>query len=119
MKIFLNCLLKGVIIEYIWLLQEYKKKSNKLNMYTELTPKEIKFIIKSFESELHNNTSKRLVFSKVKRLQNILDKRIKKYQNNTYSEINRYGNLKELRLYQFIVAYKKALENYYSVIIYD
>ena len=119
MKIFLKCLFSGVIVEYIWLTREYKKKSSELNKYSDLTPNEIKSIIKSFELHLHDNTSKKLEHKKVKRLQNILDKRIKKYQSNTYSELNRYGNLEELRLYQFTVAYKKALENYYKEIIFN
>ena len=58
-------------------------ESSELNKYSDLTPNEIKSIIKSFELHLHDNTSKKLEHKKVKRLQNILDKRIKKYQSNT------------------------------------
>ena len=42
-----------------------------------------------------------------------------KYQFETYNEFNRYGNLKEYRFYQFVVAYKKALENYYKDVVFD
>ena len=43
-----------------------------------------------------------------------IDKKLKTYQSNTYNEFNRFGNLKEYRFYQFVVAYKRALENYYK-----
>ena len=65
---------------------------------------------------MRNVTIRRKV-KKVKKVQNILDNRLKKYQSNTYSEFNRYGNLSEFRFYQFVVAYKKGLENYYKEII--
>ena len=52
-------------------------------------------------------------------IQNILDKRLKRYQSETYNELNRFGNLSEYRFYQFVLAYKKALENFYKEIIFD
>ena len=48
---------------------------------------------------------------KVKKIQDILDGRLKKYQSNTYNELDRFGDLRLYRFYQFVVAYKRALEN--------
>ena len=52
-------------------------------------------------------------------IQNLLDKKLKAFQNDTYNELNRYGDLKIYRFYQFVVAYKKALEEYYKEFIYS
>jgi hypothetical protein len=48
-----------------------------------------------------------------------LDKKLKAFQNDTYNELNRFGDLKLYRFYQFVVAYKKALEEYYKEVIYS
>ena len=117
MNVFLICFINGLFKEYRWLLDEYNKSWNNPLKYSELTPKEVKLIINKYESELHLNKTRKLNFEKVQKVQNILDKRLKKYQSNTYSEFNRYGNLSEFRFYQFVVAYKKGLENYYKEII--
>jgi len=117
MNIFLTCLFNGLYKEYIWLLNEYEKNWCKPKRYSELTPKEIKVIIDKYESGLNDGSTKKLIFRKVKRIENILNKRLKKYQFETYNELNRFGNLKEFRLYQFVIAYKKALENYYKKVL--
>ena len=117
MNVFLICFINGLFTEYRWLLNEYNKSWNNPLKYSELTPKEVRLIINKYESELHQNKTKKLKFEKVQKVQNILDNRLKKYQSNTYSEFNRYGNLNEFRFYQFVVAYKKGLENYYKEII--
>lgn len=109
----LNC----VGNEYRWLQNEYKKTYGRPNRYLELSPKQIKGIISKYEIELHNNETRKLIFKKVLKIQQILDKRLKKYESETYNELNRYGNLSEYRFYQFIVAYKRALENYYKQIV--
>ena len=119
MKIFLTCLLNGLYKEYKWLYNEYEINWSNPKKHTELTPKEIKTIINKYQSELHNNSTHKLVFNRVKKIQSILDTRLKKYQFETYNEFNRYGNLKEYRFYQFVVAYKKALENYYKDVVFD
>ena len=57
-----------------------------------------------------------------KRIQNLLDKKLKAFQNDTYNELNRYGDpFSKLykTFYQFVVAYKKALEEYYKEFIYS
>ena len=46
MNIFLACLLNGLYKEYKWLYSEYKINWSNPKKYTELTPKEIKIIIK-------------------------------------------------------------------------
>lgn len=117
MNIFLTCFLNGLYKEYKWLYNEFKINWNNPKKHSELTPKEIKIIIDKYQSNLHNKTTNKLVFEKVKKIQNILDKRLKKYQFETYNDFNRYGNLKEYRFYQFVVAYKRALENYYRDIL--
>ena len=119
MNIFLACLLNGLYKEYKWLYSEYKINWSNPKKHTELTPKEIKIIINKYQSDLHNNSTRKLVFKRVKKIQSILDTRLKKYQSETYNEFNRYGNLKEYRFYQFVVAYKKALENYYKDVVFD
>ena len=119
MNIFLTCMLNGLYKEYNWLYNEYSVNWSNQKKYTELTPKEIKIIINKYQSDLHNNSTKKLVFKKVKEVQSILDKKLKTYQSNTYNEFNRFGNLKEYRFYQFVVAYKRALENYYKDIGFD
>ena len=45
MNIFLTCLFKGVYKEYSWLYKEYNKSWSNPKNYSELSPKEIKFII--------------------------------------------------------------------------
>ena len=117
MNTFLICLINGLYKEYKWLREEYNKSWNNPLKYSELTPKEIKIIINKYESELHQDVTKKLKFKKVQKLQNLLDNRLKRYQSNTYNEFNRYGNLNEFRFYQFVVAYKKGLEKYYKEII--
>ena len=117
MNIFLICFINGLYKEYRWLQKEYNKSWNNPIKYSELTPKEIKIIINKYESELHQDVTKKLKFKKVQKLQNLLDNRLKRYQSNTYNEFNRYGNLNEFRFYQFVVAYKKGLEKYYKEII--
>ena len=119
MNIFLTCLFNGLYKEYMWLHNEYEKNWSKPKRYSELTPKEIKVIISKYESGLKNRSTKKLIFRKVKKIENILNNRLKKYQFETYNELNRFGNLKEFRLYQFINAYKKALENYYKEVLVD
>ncbi len=117
MNIFLTCLFKGVYKEYFWLYKEYNKNWSNPKNYSELSPKEIKFIINKYESDLQNEKTKKLIFKNVKIIQEILNNRLKKYQSETYNDFNRFGNLREFRFYQFIVAYKKALENFYTKII--
>ena len=117
MNTFLVCFINGLYKEYKWLKEEYNKSWNNPLKYSELTPKEIKIIINRYESELHQDVTKKLKFKKVQKLQNLLDNRLKRYQSNTYNEFNRYGNLNEFRFYQFVVAYKKGLEKYYKEII--
>ena len=117
MNTFLICFINGLYKEYKWLKEEYNKSWNNPLKYSELTPKEIKIIINKYESELHQDVTKKLKFKKVQKLQNLLDNRLKRYQSNTYNEFNRYGNLNEFRFYQFVVAYKKGLEKYYKEII--
>ena len=51
------------------------------------------------------------------KIQNILDRRLKSFENDTYNELNRFGDLNLYRYYQFVVAYKKALVKYYKEII--
>ena len=117
MKIFLACLFNGLYKEYAWLHKEYDQNWSKPKRYSELTPKEIKVIINKYESGLIDGSTNKLIFKKVIRIENILNKRLKKYQFETYNELNRFGNLKEFRLYQFVKAYKRALENYYKRIL--
>ena len=117
MNIFLICFINGVFNEYKWLYNEYNKNWNNPQKYSELTPKEINLIIDNYESDLHKSNTKKLKFKKVLKIQNILDKRLKKYQSDTYNEFNRYGNLNEFRIYQFVVAYKKSLEKYFNYVI--
>ena len=117
MKIFLACLFNGLYKEYAWLHKEYDQNWSKPKRYSELTPKEIKDIVTKYESGLKNGSTRKLIFRKVKKIENILNKRLKSYQFETYNELNRFGNLKEFRLYQFIRAYKSALENYYKEVL--
>ena len=51
------------------------------------------------------------------KIQDILDRRLKSFENDTYNELNRFGDLNLYRYYQFVVAYKKALVKYYKEII--
>ena len=85
MKIFLICFINGLYKEYRWLYNEYNESWNNPLKYSELTPKEIKLIINKYESDLHKNFTKKIEFRKVVRIQNILDKRLKKYQSNTFT----------------------------------
>ena len=80
MNIFLTCLFNGLYKEYIWLHKEYEKNWNKTKRYSELTPKEIKIIINKYESGLIDGSTNKLIFKKVIRIENILNKRLKKYQ---------------------------------------
>ena len=45
-----------------------------------------------------------------------MDKRLKRFEDDTYNELNRFGDLYLYRYYQFVVAYKKALVKYYKEI---
>ncbi len=119
MNIFLTCLLNGLYKDHKWLYKEYKINCSNPKKYTELSPKEITIIINNYQDKFISGSSKKLIFKNVQKVQNIIDKRLKKYQFQTYDEFNRFGNLKEYRFYQFVVAYKKALESYYKSIILD
>ena len=64
MNIFLICFINGLYKEYRWLQSEYNKSWNNPLKYSELTPKEIKIIINKYESELHQDVTKKLKFKK-------------------------------------------------------
>ena len=59
---FKNILLNGLYKEYKWLYSEYKINWSNPKKYTELTPKEIKIIIKKYQSDLHNKLIKPIFF---------------------------------------------------------
>ena len=119
MRLFFEIVFSGVYSEYSWLKNEYESYYSIPKKYNELSPKEVKRIINKYKDGLNNESTRKLKFIKVKRIQGLLDKKLKRFQNDTYNELNRYGNLKLYRFYQFVVAYKKALEEYYKEVIYS
>ncbi|MDA0330696.1 MAG: hypothetical protein O2785_01825 [Bacteroidetes bacterium] len=116
MMILLEVIFKGLYSDYTWLKKEYISKYNQ-KKYSELSPKQIRGIINKYYNDLHDGNTKKLLFISVKKIQNILDKRLKTFENDTYNELNRFGDLNLYRYYQFVVAYKKALVKYYKEII--
>ena len=119
MRLFFEIIFSGVYIEYNWLKNEYESYYSIPKKYNELSPNEVKRIIRKYKDELYNESTRKLKFKRVKKVQNLLDKKLKRFQNDTYNELNRYGDLKLYRFYQFVVAYKKALEEYYKEVIYS
>lgn len=119
MRLFFEIVFSGVYSEYSWLKNEYESYYSIPKKYNELSPKEVKRIIHKYKDGLYNESTRKLKFIKVKRIQGLLDKKLKRFQNDTYNELNRYGDLKLYRFYQFVVAYKKALEEYYKEVIYS
>ena len=119
MRLFFEIVFSGVYSEYSWLKKEYESYYSIPKKYNELSPNEVKRIIRKYKDELYNESTRKLKFKRVKKVQNLLDKKIKRFQNDTYNELNRYGDLKLYRFYQFVVAYKKALEEYYKEVIYS
>ena len=119
MRLFFEIVFCGVYSEYSWLKNEYESYYSIPKKYNELSPKEVKRIIHKYKDGLNNESTRKLKFIKVKRIQGLLDRKLKRFQNDTYNELNRYGDLKLYRFYQFVVAYKKALEEYYKEFIYS
>jgi len=119
MRLFFEIVFCGVYSEYSWLKNEYESYYSIPKKYNELSPKEVKRIIYKYKDGLYNESKRKLKFIKVKRIQGLLDRKLKRFQNDTYNELNRYGDLKLYRFYQFVVAYKKALEEYYKEVIYS
>lgn len=119
MRLFFEIVFSGVYSEYSWLIKEYESYYSIPKKYNELSPKEVKRIIHKYKDGLYNESTRKLKFIKVKRIQGLLDRKLKRFQNDTYNELNRYGDLKLYRFYQFVVAYKKALEEYYKEVIYS
>ena len=117
MILLLEVFFKGVYSEYTWLKKEYTEKYSNQKKYSELSPKQIRVIIDKYYNDLHDNNTRKLLFKSVEKIQNILDKRLKSFENDTYNELNRFGDLNLYRYYQFVVAYKKALVKYYKEII--
>ena len=117
MRLFFEIVFSGVYSEYSWLKKEYESYYSIPKKYNELSPKEVKRIIHKYKDDLNNESTRKLNFFQKsnQRIQNLLDKKLKAFfQNDTYNELNRYGDLKLYRFYQFVVAYKKALEEYYK-----
>jgi len=113
----IDLILKGVYLEYIWLKNEYTRGYLVTNKYLELSPKQTRKITNKYYEDFVDKQSRKILFNKVVTIQNILDKKIKKYENDTYNDLNRFGDLNLYRYYQFVVAYKKALKKYYEEII--
>ena len=113
----IDLILKGVYLEYIWLKNEYTRGYLVTNKYLELSPKQTRKITNKYYEDFIDKQSRKILFNKVVTIQNILDKKIKKYENDTYNDLNRFGDLNLYRYYQFVVAYKKALKKYYEEII--
>ena len=113
----IDLILKGVYLEYIWLKNEYTRGYLVTNKYLELSPKQTRKITNKYYEDFVDKQSRKILFNKVVTIQNILDKRIKKFENDTYNDLNRFGDLNLYRYYQFVVAYKKALKKYYEEII--
>ena len=112
MILLLEVFFKGVYSEYTWLKKEYTEKYSNQKKYSELSPKQIRGIIDKYYNDLHDNKTRKLLFKSVEKIQNILDKRLKSFENDTYNELNRFGDLNLYRYYQFVVAYKKAPVSY-------
>lgn len=117
MILFLELYIKGVYSEYTWLKKEYTLKYSGQKKYSELSTKQVRGIIDKYYIDLHDNNTRKLLFKSVDKIQNILDKRLKSFEKDTYNELNRFGDLNLYRYYQFVVAYKKALVKYYKEII--
>ena len=117
MILLLEVFFKGVYSEYAWLKKEYTVKYSNQKKYSELSPKQIRGIIDKYYNDLHDDNTRKLLFKNVEKIQNILDRRLKSFENDTYNELNRFGDLNLYRYYQFVVAYKKALVKYYKEII--
>ena len=117
MTIFIEVIFKGVYSEYAWLKKEYNTKYRNQKKYLELSPKQIRRIIDKYYNDLHNDKTKKILFKNVEKIQNILNKKLKTYEYDTYNELNRFGDLNLYRLYQFVSAYKKALVKYYKEIL--
>ena len=117
MPLIIDLILKGVYLEYIWLKNEYTRGYLVTNKYLELSPKQTRKITNKYYEDFVDKQSRKILFNKVVTIQNILDKKIKKYENDTYNDLNRFGDLNLYRYYQFVVAYKKALKKYYEEII--
>ena len=113
----IDLILKGVYLEYIWLKNEYTRGYLVTNKYLELSPKQTRKITNKYYEDFIDKQSRKILFNKVVTIQNILDKKIKKFENDTYNDLNRFGDLNLYRYYQFVVAYKKALKKYYEEII--
>ena len=113
----IDLILKGVYLEYIWLKNEYTRGYLVTNKYLELSPKQTRKITNKYYEDFVDKQSRKILFNKVVTIQNILDKKIKKFENDTYNDLNRFGDLNLYRYYQFVVAYKKALKKYYEEII--
>ena len=111
MRLIFKLIFKGIYLEYNWLFKEYRENYNEIHRYNELSPKEIKAIITKYELNFEKKNSKILIFSKVKKIQDVLDGRLKKYQSNTYNEVDRFGDLRLYRFYQFVVAMLTREEN--------
>ena len=117
MPLIIDLILKGVYLEYIWLKNEYTRGYLVTNKYLELSPKQTRKITNKYYEDFIDKQSRKILFNKVVTIQNILDKKIKKFENDTYNDLNRFGDLNLYRYYQFVVAYKKALKKYYEEII--
>ena len=117
MPLIIDLILKGVYLEYIWLKNEYTRGYLVTNKYLELSPKQTRKITNKYYQDFVDKQSRKILFNKVVTIQNILDKKIKKFENDTYNDLNRFGDLNLYRYYQFVVAYKKALKKYYEEII--
>ena len=49
MSLFFKLIFNGIYLEYNWLLKEYRENYNEIHRYNELSPKEIKAIVKKYE----------------------------------------------------------------------
>ena len=67
MRLFFKLIFNGIYLEYNWLLKEYRENYNEIHRYNELSPKEIKAIVKKYESNFEKKITKILIFSKVKK----------------------------------------------------
>ena len=119
MRLFFEIVFSGLYSEYSWLKNEYESYYSIPKKYNELSPKEVRRIIHKYKDELNNESTRKLKFKRVKKIQNLLDKKLKRFQNDTCNDFYIYGDLKLYRFYQFVVAYKKALEEYYKEVIFS
>ena len=69
MRLFFEIVFSGVYIEYNWLKNEYENYYSIPKKYNELSPKEVKRIIRKYKDELYNESSRRLKFKRVKKIQ--------------------------------------------------